>query len=547
MPNESFSATEKGASYIGVPGQGGALIYDVSTLTDEEIASIDLTEFSNVDELGLEELPYGTGGKEGQITVDIHEDDMPYGKHLISHTPEADKTLEGAPRPEDESDVHTLLVAMPYTTNYGSISGGVEKAYLDAYATVNFGNRGYDEDGNSNDYQWMKNLRVDSAFATPTRGPSLTKLAQNPENADNWESAQSAPLGEMVTYRIGNMQNKGNTPLFGQNPDTSYGVELSDQLPSGFQLAGITIRVDESDESEVVRTETPGEPGEDGEPGEPVVTETRNPQLSDWYDTTDGTQANVTEGGSAQQKTNVVQFQTTDMSGKNPQWVSLTLPQKVEEGTGPDGKYVLYRLGDDERASQGIAEMLEAQGIAAVPGRRYEAGAAPTRKFTGLFRVLFKHTLPQPAAGESTMRIASSVDVHGVMMEATSDGANDYYDNKADLTYGERLWTPSGVGPDYGSFSQPKKTTQAAKATFRQVQTNPLITAKVFSMYDGSGATDSAMEKEADKRNALVNEPNAGWRFRFGNTSASRMAPALINIGPIPDGFKYIKDPARYT
>ena len=130
------------------------------------------------------------------------------------------------------------------------------------------------------------------------------------------------------------------------------------------------------------------------------------------------------------------------------------------------------------------------------------------------------------------------------MMEATSDGANGYYDNKADLTYGERLWTPSGVGPDYGSFSQPKKTTEAAKATFRQVQTNPLITAKVFSMYDGSGATDSAMEKEADKRNALVNEPNAGWRFRFGNTSASRMAPALINIGPVPDGFKYIKDPA---
>ena len=37
------------------------------------------------------------------------------------------------------SDVHTLLVAMPYTTNYGDGSGGYTQAYLHPYATVNFG------------------------------------------------------------------------------------------------------------------------------------------------------------------------------------------------------------------------------------------------------------------------------------------------------------------------------------------------------------------------------------------------------------------------
>ena len=48
------------------------------------------------------------------------------------------------------------------------------------------------------------------------------------------------------------------------------------------------------------------------------------------------------------------------------------------------------------------------------------------------------------------------------------------------------------------------------------------------------------MSTEAKRRNALVNTANAGYRFRFGDTSESRMAPAVINIGPIPDGMKRI-------
>ena len=48
------------------------------------------------------------------------------------------------------------------------------------------------------------------------------------------------------------------------------------------------------------------------------------------------------------------------------------------------------------------------------------------------------------------------------------------------------------------------------------------------------------MSTEAKRRNALVNTANAGYRFRFGDTSDSRMAPAVINIGPIPDGMRRI-------
>ena len=62
----------------------------------------------------------------------------------------------------------------------------------------------------------------------------------------------------------------------------------------------------------------------------------------------------------------------------------------------------------------------------------------------------------------------------------------------------------------------------------------------MFSEFDGSGVSDPTMSTEADKRNALVNTDNAGYRFRFGDSSDSRMAPAVITIGPIPDGMKRI-------
>ena len=99
-----------------------------------------MVDFSNVADFNLTEMPYATGGKPGQITVDIHETKMPYGKHLFSHTDKANQSVSPDFEPEeDESNRHTLLVAMPYTTNYGNGAGGYSKARLRALATVNFG------------------------------------------------------------------------------------------------------------------------------------------------------------------------------------------------------------------------------------------------------------------------------------------------------------------------------------------------------------------------------------------------------------------------
>ena len=85
-----------------------------------------------------------------------------------------------------------------------------------------------------------------------------------------------------------------------------------------------------------------------------------------------------------------------------------------------------------------------------------------------------------------------------------------------------------------------------ATATFKPLITKPLLTARPVSMYDGSGGVDENLEKEgtwsggrqtdAKVRPVLVATDNAGWRFRIGNDSASRMAPACFSVGPIPDG-----------
>ena len=491
VENKNISASEVGAVYIGKPKQGGALVYDVSELTDDQINSIDMVDFSNVGDFGLTELPYATGGRPGQITVDIHEDDMPYGKHLYSHTDAANKSeSDDFVPPEDESDVHTLLVAMPYTTNYGTGEGGYTRARLQTYATVNFGNRGYDKDGNSNDYQWMKNTQTTSNFAAPTFDVRLNKRARH-LTSGALGAQQNAPLGEMVTYVIDGMRNNGNTPLFGDDPDVSWGAVLADGLPSGFQLTGLTLRVNASSQSQWV--------GE-GDEAHTVA------DISDWFDTSQGAA--------------MLEFEVTDSSGNTSWRAAPAAFAKI--GGADDGSYAEYRIGSVEHAADGIAEMLEAQGVAAVPGRRH--ASIPAYTFTGHFRLKFNKQLPPQTD------IAASLSVTGLMMERASNGANGWYDNQADITYGRRLFVAMN-----NAYVQPRETTAAAKATFVPVDPVPQTTAKVFSMYDGSGSADVTMSTEADRRNALVDTANAGYRFRFGDNSTSRMAPAVITVGPIPD------------
>lgn len=180
--------------------------------------------------------------------------------------------------------------------------------------------------------------------------------------------------------------------------------------------------------------------------------------LSDWYDTASGNA--------------VLQFQVKDASN-NVSWKNLPVGfTEIERAA--DDSYAVYRLGEVDDVENGIAEKLEAMKVAAVPGHHVKAGDSTfTHEFTGTFRLLFKHSLPADTA------IASSVDVTGLMMERTSNGDYGRYDNKADITYGKRLWS---VNPD--GYNQPKETTKAVKATFIPVDPAPIDQAKVFSMYD---------------------------------------------------------------
>lgn len=520
---DPINAAETNAVYIGKPKEGGALVYDVSKLSEADIKAIvqgiNADDFGYQDEYGITPLSYTTGGKDGQITVDIREEDMPYGKHLFSHTAKANQSVSPDFVPdEDESDVHTLLVAMPYTTNYGDGAGGYAKAWLRSYSTVNFGNRGYDPvSGNSNDYQWMQEKLVNSSFTKPEFDVTVDKKAWSTVTASKpvptLSDSQSAPLGEMVSYHIAGMENKSNLPLFGSSSDTSYGAVLADQLPSGFQLTGITLKVNASGESDTI-VDVPAQPGKPAEGDTPAVDPVeevthQSAALKDWFDMT-GT---------------VVEFEVRDATGKS-QWMGLSVPVEIERAA--DDSSATYRLGSVEHAADGIAELLEAKGVAAVPGRRY-SGAKPSLTFTGAFRILLKKVIPTKAA------IPVSVDVTGLMMERQSNGKNNYYDNKAEIAYGKKLWD-SGTN----KYTVTPTTKPSPTATFRPKDPQPQAVAKVFSKFDGSGVSDPNMTTEADKRNALVNTADAGFRFRFGDTSESRMAPSVISVGPVPDGMKRI-------
>ncbi|MEE0706010.1 MAG: hypothetical protein UCH28_06450, partial [Adlercreutzia sp.] len=365
--NTAINAGESGAKYIGKPKNGGILIYDVSKLSKSQIAKINTDDFSNVDDFGLTPLPYGTGGQSGQITVDFAESEMPYGKHLISHDPKADENFQGtaeelAEAKANESDSLVLLIALPYTTNYSNASGNYPDASWRIWATSNFGNRGYDSDGQSLDYQWMKSTESSSNFTAPIWDASVSKVALN-ANGNESTTTVSMPMGEMVKYRIKDIKNTGNVPLYGDdvNDATYYGPVLSDQLPKGFHLSGIDIKVNRSDYSE-----TTGPVGD----GTGTVAD-----IGDWFDLETGHDA---LGSTV---TMPVQFQVKDSSG-NTSWRFFNIPSTID--LSADGATATLHIGSTTKTADGIAEFLETKGISAVPGRKY-VGAKPTSTFTGLF------------------------------------------------------------------------------------------------------------------------------------------------------------------
>ena len=211
-----------------------------------------------------------------------------------------------------------------------------------------------------------------------------------------------------------------------------------------------------------------------------------------------------------------------DASGATS-WVNVGTPQQ----TASTPTSVTYRLGisdaeADKVPGTGIAEILEAQGIAAIPQKQYAPGQQPSRTFTGQFRVLFKSPLPKNVA------VASSVKVTGTMHKS-----NQNYVNDASILYGQKRWL---AAPKEAYESLPL-TSNDASATFKPISTSPKVVAGAYSTYGGD-VTGGVYEKKT--KEALVREPDAGWRFHVSNSAViTCRVPSVLWIAVSSEMFSF--------
>ena len=191
-----------GLTYTGMPKQGGILVYDITDAQSDLYDQLDMEDFHNADELGLQKLTYTTAGQDGQMSLIIHPE-----------ANENDKThnfmggvLQAAPEGTPADQVHDskkFLIALPFTTNFvgeydpTSPSGiSYKPVQLRTTATVYFGGR-----GEGNDYAWAKQTTVSSTFKATELNFEQSKYVVNPITGSMALSAE-APLGYPVSYVV---------------------------------------------------------------------------------------------------------------------------------------------------------------------------------------------------------------------------------------------------------------------------------------------------------------------------------------------------------
>ncbi|MDO4443881.1 MAG: hypothetical protein Q4B69_08435, partial [Slackia sp.] len=329
VPNPSPS--DSSATLVGVPGEGGALIYDVSSLSEEERAAIDLARFSNVDDLGLEELTYRSL-QPGHVNIDLpnkNEDGTEGNGHLVS---KGDPTPESGDYDESNYDETVLYVAMPFTTNFAMKNPADETRFADVKVentpTVYFSTNGA--------ISWSKPAQiVNGSFLVPQVGFDLDKHALDFSDAP--QKRADGALGYVSHYTIDGIATSGNVPIYGPDSlEQPYGAIVTDTLPEDFDLTSIDIVMDKK----VV----------DGAPAH---------EFDDWF------VSSLPDGASA------VQFETKS-GDADPVWVSVGDFQYA--GEGDDGKFH-WKVGSDEEG----ASLYEDERLA---------------DFTGRFRILLKDGLP---------------------------------------------------------------------------------------------------------------------------------------------------------
>ncbi len=206
VENTSFNPEDREKEFVGVPGEGGALIYDVTELSGEELAKWDLTSFANARD------------KEGNV-----QEPIPY--HF---------TVNGGIYFEWKGELHhseqrVFYVAVPIS---GNIPGDEEQQIpAQSYHTIAFGENA----------TWTVQRKCDDHGFEPAR-MELFREKYVLDDSGNRVKTRKAAIGDEVEFYLEGFRNGGNIPLF-----NSYGEDLIERDFTPLQISVQMYRPEETD------------------------------------------------------------------------------------------------------------------------------------------------------------------------------------------------------------------------------------------------------------------------------------------------------------
>ena len=195
IENNSFTNQDRENDFVGVPGDGGVLIYDVTNIDEDELAEWDIESFSNVKQ---KSLPYN---------------------YTINSMVTLRETTDAVVK---KGEKKVYYFAIPMATNVPNYA--ISSLFTRMYTTIYF--------GTGNAYSWSKTTNVTGKFDAPKDGFTHNKYV---EEKGQKVKKKSVPIGSNVDYYLDGFKNTGNIPAF-----NTY---IVDTLPNNFDLRKISIEM----------------------------------------------------------------------------------------------------------------------------------------------------------------------------------------------------------------------------------------------------------------------------------------------------------------
>ncbi|MCU6761032.1 Serine-aspartate repeat-containing protein D precursor [uncultured Roseburia sp.] len=221
VKNDDYTDAAREKSFIGVPNQGGALIYDVTDFSEEERSEFDLEDFTNLGEA----LPYNYSSA-GVIGVPISGEN---GK-LYPKSAADGKT---------KYNYREYYIAVPYPNNF---RGSLECVSV-FRPTIFFGGR---------DLAWTKDTGNFTGEFIKKKYELQNRKYVLDDDSNEAKDDKSISIGASDSYYLDGFDNTGNVPVFN--------AVAKDSLPDKMQLDEISVTLN--------KTKTAS-----------------SPQLSDWFKT----------------------------------------------------------------------------------------------------------------------------------------------------------------------------------------------------------------------------------------------------------------------